>query len=33
MNEIRIEDKILPKFEEMGSFQIEGNKNLKMNII
>jgi hypothetical protein len=31
MNEVRIEDKILLELEEMGSLQIERNRNLEMN--
>jgi hypothetical protein len=33
INEVRIEDEILPKLEEMGSFRIEGSRNPKMNEI
>ncbi len=31
MNEVRIEDEMLLKLEEMGSFQIEGSRHLEMN--
>jgi hypothetical protein len=31
MNEVRIKDEMLPKLEEMGSFQTEVSRNLKMN--
>jgi hypothetical protein len=33
INEVRIEDEILPKLEEMRSFRIEGSRNPKMNEI
>jgi hypothetical protein len=31
MNEVKIQDEILPKHEEMGSLRIERNRNPKMN--
>jgi hypothetical protein len=31
MNEVRIEDEMLLKPKEMGSFQIEGSRHLEMN--
>ncbi len=31
MNEVRIENELLPELEEMGSFQTKGSRNPKMN--